>query len=586
MKKIFPWYFAISCLGYVPIVCDVTIKLIRGENISIWLVSAMSLIVCLLIFLVAYNTRQVLTLYGTGVSAFSLALKNINKYFAVVAAAGALVDYLLTAAIMALYFSYSLEGLLNQEKLHYSIFIACMVLLLSALLSFRKIKIHLTFIKVFFLLFATLIFGAILIVFVKHIGQGNLFSQFNFNFRFLTGESQVYLGIFVVLKLFSYMAICAVGFDSMRLNSSVEIKADRYIGIYITAIIVSVTLSAVLFLAQSLGINPTNEDITIFQIIHKVMGREIYSIIALVFISVAMFVCTSTSFALVPAFCEELAKEKFFPTMFKNSKDDFMYLNGILLTLFFAILTVLISKGEIKTLLEIYAIGAFISIGIGQLSLFNVWVGKGKIMALIGAVLSFIIVVMFCLAKFNAGAWIVLIIIVILSRYMIYVNNYYNRVDKELSLVRGQSQHKLRTKNVSIVIITDMDKGIVPAVRYAQAISPDNRAVYVSGGETNEQTLLEDWEYYFPEIPLVVLKNDKKNNVISPIMNYIKWTREEQSQGIVTVVIPEFIPRSAFYSLFHRNYAFILRVILGFKRGIVTTSVPYWSEKNDNRNRK
>ncbi len=124
----------------------------------------------------------------------------------------------------------------------------------------------------------------------------------------------------------------------------------------------------------------------------------------------------------------------------------------------------------------------------------------------------------------------------------------------------------------------------MPAVRYAQAISPDMRAVYVSGGEDNEKTLLEDWEYYFPEIPLVVLKDEKKNNVIIPIMNYIKHTRKEQSQGIVTVVIPEYIPQSAFYSLFHRNYAFILRVILGFKKGIVTTGVPYWSEKNDNRN--
>jgi hypothetical protein len=297
-----------------------------------------------------------------------------------------------------------------------------------------------------------------------------------------------------------------------------------------------------------------------------------------------MFLCTSTAFALVPAFCEELAKEKFFPTLFKNSKDDFMYLNGILLTLFFAVLVVVITRGEIKALLEIYAIGAFIAIGIGQLSLFFSWKGKGKFPALVGAVLSLIIVVIFSFAKFLSGAWIVLIIIAILSRFMIDVNNYYNKVDKELALAREGALHKLRTRNVSIVIITDIDKGIVPAVRYAQAISPDMRAVYVSGGEDNEKTLLEDWEYYFPEIPLVVLKDEKKNNVIIPIMNYIKHTRKEQSQGIVTVVIPEYIPQSAFYSLFHRNYAFILRVILGFKKGIVTTGVPYWSEKNDNRN--
>ena len=579
MRKIFPWYFALNCIGYLPIVCDVTLKLIRGENISILTVAGMSLLVCLLIFIVAYNTRQVLSFYGRGISAFSLALKNINRYFAVVAAAGALVDYFLTAAVMALYFAYSLEGLLKPDELHYSVFIASMVLLLSALLSFRKIKIHLTFIKVIFLLFVTLIFGAVIIVAVRYIGHGALFNHISLNFKSLTGESQVYLGVFVILKLFSYLAICAVSFDSIRLNSSAEISPKKYMGIYITAILVSFLLFAVLFLAHTLGVSPTHEDNTIFQIIHKVMGREVYSIIALIFISVTMFVCTSSSFALVPAFCEELAKERFFPTMFKNSKDDFMYLNGILLTLFIAVLIVILSRGEIKTLLEIYAIGAFIAIGIGQLSLFVKWVGHGKIAAFVGALLSLIVVVIFCMAKFNAGAWIVLIIIVVLSRFMLDVNNYYNRVDTELSLERDQYHHKLRTRNVSIVIITDMDKGIVPAVRYAQAISPDNRAVYVSSGEEKEKSLLEDWEYYFPEIPLVVLKDEKKNNVISPIMNYIKWTREEQSQGVVTVVIPEYIPKSSFYALFHRNYAFILRVILGFKKGIVTTSVPYWSEK-------
>jgi hypothetical protein len=44
---------------------------------------------------------------------------------------------------------------------------------------------------------------------------------------------------------------------------------------------------------------------------------------------------------------------------------------------------------------------------------------------------------------------------------------------------------------------------------------------------------------------------------------------------VITIVVPQFVPRHRWHNLLHAQTAVLLRMALMFHRGIVITSVPY-----------
>ena len=130
--------------------------MIIDYRINFWLVTLLAFFVCLLIFIMVYNVKNVLLYYSDGASSFYLAKENLNSVFAVLAAAGALVDYVLTSVIMAIYFAYSVEGIFNS--LRNTVLLSVCILFLAALITYKKWKINLSFIKIFSILFLTLLF--------------------------------------------------------------------------------------------------------------------------------------------------------------------------------------------------------------------------------------------------------------------------------------------------------------------------------------------------------------------------------------------------------------------------------------------
>ncbi len=50
---------------------------------------------------------------------------------------------------------------------------------------------------------------------------------------------------------------------------------------------------------------------------------------------------------------------------------------------------------------------------------------------------------------------------------------------------------------------------------------------------------------------------------------------KRQSNEVITIVVPQFVPRKSWTNLLHTNTAAALRKELMFRKGIVITSVPY-----------
>jgi hypothetical protein len=57
-------------------------------------------------------------------------------------------------------------------------------------------------------------------------------------------------------------------------------------------------------------------------------------------------------------------------------------------------------------------------------------------------------------------------------------------------------------------------------------------------------------------------------------MDYIEDVRTMHPDGVITVVLPEFVPQKWWHHLLHNQTALLIKGILLFKKGVVATSVP------------
>jgi hypothetical protein len=78
-------------------------------------------------------------------------------------------------------------------------------------------------------------------------------------------------------------------------------------------------------------------------------------------------------------------------------------------------------------------------------------------------------------------------------------------------------------------------------------------------------------------VPLVVLPSPYRS-LVEPVITYIDRLQQQEPRSLITVVIPEFVPTGWFAKLLHGQASLSLKVRLLFKRGVVTTSIPYHIE--------
>jgi hypothetical protein len=67
--------------------------------------------------------------------------------------------------------------------------------------------------------------------------------------------------------------------------------------------------------------------------------------------------------------------------------------------------------------------------------------------------------------------------------------------------------------------------------------------------------------------------------MIEPLLRYIEeLAARRQPNEIITIVVPQFVPKHTWANLLHAQTATWLRLALLFKPGIVVTDVPYQVE--------
>ena len=199
---------------------------------------------------------------------------------------------------------------------------------------------------------------------------------------------------------------------------------------------------------------------------------------------------------------------------------------------------------------------------------------KSLLINLVGAVSTAVVLTVFVATKFMHGAWLVVVMIPLLVFAFHVIHRHYVSVARELSLESIDDTLE-PIKHAVVVPVSGIHRGVIAALRYAKSISPGNvTAVYVDTDEEATEKLRERWARLDFGVPLEVLASPYRE-LTRPLLRYINRVACKNGDDLVTVVLPEFVPRKWWQHLLHNQSSLLLKAALLFRERIIVTNIPY-----------
>ena len=191
----------------------------------------------------------------------------------------------------------------------------------------------------------------------------------------------------------------------------------------------------------------------------------------------------------------------------------------------------------------------------------------------LGAIATFIVLVVLVITKFIHGAWIVVVLIPLLVALFRAIHRHYMDVATQLTTEGLQKLQPIRHE--VIVPISGIHRGVLKALEYAKAIAPHHvTAVYINVDEEATQKLRTKWSEWTEGVELVVIASPYRS-LVGPLVRYVDRRTSLHPDQMVTIVLPEFIPSRWWHHLLHNQTSLLLKGALLFKPNVVVTSVPY-----------
>ncbi|MDE2179778.1 MAG: APC family permease [candidate division NC10 bacterium] len=561
-----------------------------------------SLAIVALLAIVTLSYEQTIHAYPGGGGAYIVARDNLGEFPAQMAGGALLTDYILTVAVSVA------SGVAQMTSAYPSLFpyrvpLAIGLVLFMMLVNLRGVRESGAVFAVptyFFLgmLFLTvgsgltqyLIGGLGAVQNPPHLGKEPFIQS---------------VSLFVVLHAFSNGTTALTGVEAIS-NGVPAFKEPRSRNAGITlmwmAAILGTLFLVISFLALKVGAMPSEAETVISQLARTTYGgRGLLYLATIAATTLILVMAANTAFADFPRLSALLAADGFLPRQLTYRGSRLVYSRGIVALALIASLLIWLFQASVNALIPLYAIGVFLSFTLSQAGMAHRWWKVGHLppgqevrergstlrreprwalkMAIngVGAVCTAVVMLVFAMTKFHDGAWIVILLVPILVAMFSAIHYHYRDLAARLSLEQYGGPPRISRQRV-ILAISGVHRGTLAALRYARTLSDDITAVHICTDPVEAETLNRKWESWGDGIRLVVLDSPYRL-LLEPLLGYIEEiAAQRQPNEIITIIVPQFVPRHWWHNILHTQAAMLLRLMLLFKPGIVIIDVPYQIE--------
>ncbi|HWH97330.1 MAG TPA: APC family permease [Pseudolysinimonas sp.] len=305
-----------------------------------------------------------------------------------------------------------------------------------------------------------------------------------------------------------------------------------------------------------------------------------------------LLLAANTAFNGFPLLGSVLASDKYAPKALSTRGDRLIFSNGVIALSITAIAILAVFQADLTTLIQLYIIGVFTSFTLGQTGMVKHWIRmlrrgadgraaiiRGLIINLIGATMTFAVLVIVTITKFTHGAWIVFVVMPILWFLMLGVNRYYRDVDAEIA-VDAETTFGASGDH-AVVLVGRMQKPTLKALDYAIAARHDSiEAVHVAIDDAAADKLDLEWASQNIKVPLHILESPYRD-ISAPLITYLKARRAKHGAEVITVYLPEYIVGHWWEALLHNHKARRMRHKLMLVHGVVVALVPWLLDSSD-----
>ncbi|MGX1756388.1 APC family permease [Streptomyces lydicus] len=266
---------------------------------------------------------------------------------------------------------------------------------------------------------------------------------------------------------------------------------------------------------------------------------------------VLLALAANTSFGGLPVLMGLLARDNYLPHVFGLKADRQVHRHGVLALAAVAAALLLVSGGEVNTLVPLFAIGVFVGFTLCQIGMVrhwrrNRWAGwRGKaLLNGFGALLTGVSALVVTATKFTEGAWLLVIALPLLVLTFEAVHRAYARIGERLGLGRvPEPPH--RAPSLVIVPVSHLSRLTCEALNAAVSLGDEVVAVTVTHDAPEDrpaaEALRRDWELWNPGVELLELPSATRS-LGRPIAAYVTGLAARRPTTRVTVLIPEAEP--------------------------------------------
>ena len=604
---------ALSSVAYAPDEILLTLALagVSAVAFSPWV--GLAVMVVLLTVVASY--RQNVHAYPSGGGDYEIAGENLGKYAGLTVASSLLVDYVLTVAVSmssaATYLTTAVPALHGQHAL-----IAAVGVVILALVNLRGVRVAGTWFAVPTYVFLAAILGMTAVGMIQ-AATGQLGEAPSAAFTIVPApgfdEGLVGLaGAFLLLRAFSSGAAALTGVEAISSgvpNFRPPKSKNAAATLLLLGVIGATMLAGIMYLANATKVHIVQDPATEFllngsplpagyiqnpaisQIAQTIFGPgSILFYVVVAATGIILVFAANTAFNGFPVLGSILAQDGYLPRQLRTRGDRLAFSNGVLALAAGALVLIIAFNADVTKLIQLYIVGVFISFTASQLGMVRYWgrqlklapnksvrrrMHKSRIINSIGFGMTALVLVIVLVTKFQQGAWIALLAMIILFLIMWSIRSHYDNVARELAVDQDSSPRALPTRVHAVLLVSHVRKPVLRALAYARASRPsrlDAITVDIDADET--AGTIADWEKLEIPVPLTVLASPYRETV-TPILEYVTQMRRDSPRDLIVVYIPEYVVGKWWEQLVHNQTALRIKTRLHFEPGVMVASVPW-----------
>jgi amino acid transporter len=553
--------------------------LVAGRS-TFWLALPISVLIVAVLGIIVVSYRQTIRGYPGGGGSYIVARENLGPWAGMIAAGALLTDYVLTVSVSVAAGVAAIASAFPGSIDHLVVPVCAGLILLVMLVNLRGVRDSGTVFAVptyVFLLSMILLIGTGLLR--TALGHVPVASPAN---PMPVGAEP--LGLLLLMRAFADGCSAITGVEAVS-NGVPAFRAPEWRNARTTltamGLLVGFLFLGTSALALAAGAAPDQHETILSQLGRATFGTgPVYYVLQISTMAI-LVLAANTAFADFPRLASLLARDGLMPGRFAFRGERLAFSTGIVALALLAIAVLAAFGGRVEALIPLYAIGVFTSITLSQAGMVvhwrrtrvpgwrrSVWVNGA------GAVATGIVTLIFAVAKFALGAWLIVIVIPILVLGMA-VSGLIYRSRRQAAEVGSDTiiGPRLRRQHV-YVPVSDITRDVVNALKFARTMAEDVQAVHVTDDAANADGLRERFAQQLPAIPLVIVESPYRE-LVRPLIRFLEERAAEAGDDVVVVLLPEYVPRRWWERLLHHGNGRPIRSGLLGLRNVLVAEVPY-----------